>query len=284
MRQFITTDIVDPVKAPITEKALRHLNDMPKELADAIVKGLIGGSYTTNDLVVLYGCVVTASIPGDSSITAGAIYLNGEVYLVDADAVITTAPGQTLVWSASNTLQDGIQTRFSDGNDYNFLSIRKLQLTAAASGSGLANYNGSTVKYCNSIGNADDVLVDSTSIASANSYFTATAFMVAIKSGCYVDLNGIFSITITDATGFNGTSSAEDVIFDLKAPYQFASDAGAYIGCGVGHRVGVYSLAADIQQGVSATKLRVRITKGPGTSVNAHTIDVAFSVKYKGVA
>jgi hypothetical protein len=280
-RSFVLTDIVDPVKAPITKRSLEHINNAINDSSSEIIKGLIG-SYTTGDLIILRGCVVTANIPGTSSVTAGAIYYNGEVYQVDANASISS-PSATLVWSVATTYISGDPATFSDGVSHNFHAIKKMQLTNAGTGTGLADYNAATVKYLDSIGNADDVFVDSTSIASTNNYFTATAFLVAMKSGQYIDLAGVLSIAITDAAGLNGTTSAEDVIFDLNTKYQFSSDAGVYHGCGIGHRVGVYSLAADIQQGASATKFRVRITKGPGTSVNAHTIDVAFSARYKGV-
>jgi len=143
-RKFITTDIVDPVKAPLTEKALRHINEIPNDLGASLVKSMIG-TYTTGDLIVLEGCVVVANIPGTSTVTAGSIYYNGEIYQVDADASISS-PSNTLVWEAVNTLVDGAQTTFSDAVAYDFLSIRKLRLVNGASGSGLANYNGATVK------------------------------------------------------------------------------------------------------------------------------------------
>jgi hypothetical protein len=148
-REFITTNIVGTTKAPITAKGLQHINAMAKEQVNALVNGLV--PYTTNDIIVLYGCVVavtSGSIPGTgtATLTAGAVYYNGEIYLVDANGSLSTTNPQTLIWQAVNTLQDGVQTKFTDGMDYDFLSIRKLRLVAGAVGAGLANYDAATVK------------------------------------------------------------------------------------------------------------------------------------------
>lgn len=92
-----------------------------------LVKAFIG-TYTTNDLIVLYGCVVTANIPGTSAITAGAIYYNGNIYKVDANASISS-PSNTLVFSVSTSVQPN-----------------KITLTNAATGTGIADYDDTTVK------------------------------------------------------------------------------------------------------------------------------------------
>lgn len=150
MRKFITTNIVTPTKAPITEKALRHINEMVGEPINSLVKSMIG-SYTTNDLIILEGCslTVTGSAPGNSTavLAAGTIYYNGEVYLVDANASLTTTNPQTYTWVNDNDTVDSVDTKFTNNVDYEFLSIRKLKLIAAAAGSGLANYNSTSVKY-----------------------------------------------------------------------------------------------------------------------------------------
>lgn len=158
-KEFIVTNIVDPVKAPITERSLRHINSMTKESASEILKGLVK-SYATNDLLIISGCVVTASIPGTSSVTAGCIYYNGEFYQVDANASISS-PSNTLVWSIVTTYASGDPATFSDGNSYNFHAVNKMQLTNAATGTGIADYNGATVKnksYTYSTGSGGDYI------------------------------------------------------------------------------------------------------------------------------
>ena len=214
-RKFITTDIVDPVKAPITEKALRHINEIPNELGASLVKSMIG-TYTTGDLIILDGCVVVANIPGTSTVTAGSIYYNGEIYQVDANASISS-PSNTLVWQAVNTLVDGAQTTFSDAVAYDFLSIRKLRLVNGASGSGLANYNGATVKYLSSQVNGGFVIDSST-------LFTGTSI-----SGIASKHNGMVTYSVgiqaTTTTG-NGGSFTISVPTGFKAIQQNSGGFG----------------------------------------------------------
>jgi len=205
-RKFITTDIVDPVKAPLTEKALRHINEIPNELGDSLVKAMIG-AYTTGDLVILDGCVVVANIPGTSTVTAGSIYYNGEIYQVDVNASISS-PSDTLVWQAVNTLVDGAQTKFSDAVDYDFLSIRKLRLVNGASGSGLANYNGATVKKHTHVGatnaaptafsssNASSISIQQNSIRKGNIVNTSIKFSCVVTVGG--TLTNIVANTVSD--------------------------------------------------------------------------------------
>ncbi len=145
-RTFVLTDIVDPVKAPFSKRSLEHINEAYNELSKQVIESTFTTAYTSNDVIILSGCEVVANIPGTSSVTAGQIYYNGKIYNVDANASIST-PANTLVWSIATTYISGDPATFSDGNNYDFHKIEKFQLTNAVSGSGIANYNGATVKY-----------------------------------------------------------------------------------------------------------------------------------------
>jgi hypothetical protein len=92
-----------------------------------IIKGILG-SYTTNDLIILYGCKITATIPGSSTITAGAIFYNDVVYKVSAATVVTSG-SEILVFKIDSTVQPGL-----------------IYLTHGLNGTGIANYNQSSVK------------------------------------------------------------------------------------------------------------------------------------------
>jgi hypothetical protein len=92
-----------------------------------LIRGLLG-NYTANDLIILWGCNVTANIGGTSSITQGAIYYNDIVYKVPAIASISS-PSQTLVFKISG------------------LDLQTITLVNGISGSGVADYNSATVKY-----------------------------------------------------------------------------------------------------------------------------------------
>lgn len=69
-----------------------------KNLTADVITGLLGG-YTTNDLIVLWGANISGAInPGTATNTAGAIFYNGQIYKVPANASIVTTTGQILLW------------------------------------------------------------------------------------------------------------------------------------------------------------------------------------------
>ncbi len=102
------------------------INEINSSISPAMIQALIG-SYTTNDVIILYGCTVFASIPGTSSITAGAVYYNGKIYYVPASSIPSTTG--TLVYKINTS-----------GTPY------FIYLSNGLSGSGIADYNQSTVK------------------------------------------------------------------------------------------------------------------------------------------
>lgn len=148
MKRLDTSNISGSVGQPVTDNTLDFIQDAHKETIDALIQGLLG-SYTTGDLIKLYGCSVTfpGSLPGTGSITAGAIYYNGEVYLVDANASISVGSGQTIVF-VTDDQPDGSAdpVKLTNGVDVYVHRVRKIKAQAGASGSGIADYNGAVVK------------------------------------------------------------------------------------------------------------------------------------------
>lgn len=147
-RQFDTSGIVSPVKARFTKRSFTHINSALDDITGQMGPALIP-SYTTNDVIVLSGCVVggTTTFPGTATVTAGSIYYNGRTYSVDANASIILASGQIPVWTIATTYIAGDPVVFTDANTYNFHEIKKFSLVAANSGSGIADWNGATLKY-----------------------------------------------------------------------------------------------------------------------------------------
>jgi hypothetical protein len=121
-----------------------------REIADSLIKGLLG-TYTANDLIVIYGCVVNASNPALYTITQGAIYYNGEIYQVAA-ASIVIAGGQIGVFKIDLNPLAPDPTPFTDGVPRNVHIDRVISIHSGASGSGIADYNGATVKPLQSLG------------------------------------------------------------------------------------------------------------------------------------
>lgn len=149
MKKIETTNIAALAKAPFLKATHDQYTETIQETTAAIVTGLIG-SYTTGDVIILHGCVVVANIPGTSTVTAGAIYYNGEIYQVDANASILS-PANTLVWNTATTYRSGDPVQWSDLTTRNLHAEVKFVLSNAVSGSGIANYNGATVKKINDI-------------------------------------------------------------------------------------------------------------------------------------
>lgn len=110
MKILDTTLIVDPaVQQPFTGPSLKFVEDSYKEALDALARMAI---LDVTKVTVLYGCV--NSTPGTTTftLTAGALYYNGEIYLVPA-ATLTTA-GNVVLANLVDTNTLGNQT-FSDG-------------------------------------------------------------------------------------------------------------------------------------------------------------------------
>jgi hypothetical protein len=150
MKKINTTNIAAALGAPFLKATHDQYKETIQETTGNIIKGLMG-SYSTNDIVILYGCVVAVtggSIPGTgtATLTAGAVYYNGEIYEVDANASLSTTNPQTLIWQVVTTYRSGDPVEWSDGLTRDLHQQDKLRLVAGTAGGGLANYNESTVK------------------------------------------------------------------------------------------------------------------------------------------
>jgi hypothetical protein len=202
-RKFKTNSIIDPVKAPLTKRSLEHINSAYDELGEDLVKSLIG-TYTANDVVILRGCdvaVTSGSIPGTGTATLseGAVFYNGRVYKVDANGSLSTTSPDTLVWEIVESVVAGDPATFSDGNTYDFHVIEKFRLVAGAPGSGIANYDGATVKKINDATNTGFSV-----IASANLTGAAVRGVASKINGVIYYSLRVSGTTVADA-GYNWT-------------------------------------------------------------------------------
>lgn len=117
--------IMDVVNTPSLTDVLVDVTQ--NNLGSMLIRTLLG-TYTTNDVIKLYGCVITPpTIPGTSAITAGAIFYNDKVYRVDAASVVTTG-SETLVFKINSDV-----------------TPNKIYLAGGLTGTGIADYNDSSV-------------------------------------------------------------------------------------------------------------------------------------------
>ena len=139
MRKLNVSAITTGVGMPVKSGTLTHIQLAYQEALDALVKNVIGTSYDTSKVYILNGCAVTGTTT--KAVTAGAVFYNGEIYLVDAVSI--TIGSNVLVGNIVTTsYTDGVKAdnvTFTDAVARPVHDIRKVVITAAASGSGLAD-------------------------------------------------------------------------------------------------------------------------------------------------
>lgn len=155
MKILDVTPISASAQMPIKKGTLQFLQDAYKEVINAILRGTIGGSYSASTYYILHGCV-NSGAGSNYVISAGAIFLNGEIYLVDAVTFTTTGgqvPVMNIVTTQYTTNADPVT--FTDGVAYNVHDIRKIAISAGtASGNEYGvNSNNIFVNFANSTPN-----------------------------------------------------------------------------------------------------------------------------------
>lgn len=134
MKKVQLNNISEGVRYPLTTLFAQHIQEAYTEIVDALVKGLI---EDPSKLTILHGCAIGGASP-NYTVSAGAAYYQGEVFLVDAGTV-NVPSGQTLVWRIEESYAAGDPVTFSDNIPRNAHLIRKMKLVAGASGSGVAD-------------------------------------------------------------------------------------------------------------------------------------------------
>lgn len=142
MKKINVSALLGTLGAPYLKQTFIHNDEQVEELGDALVKSLLG-SYTTDDLIILHGCVISGTTT--KAITAGAIYYNGEVYLVDA-ATGLTAGADTWVFDIVTTYAAGDPVTYDDESTHNQHQIDKIAFQVGTTGSGIADWDSTTVK------------------------------------------------------------------------------------------------------------------------------------------
>lgn len=142
MKKLSTANISNTVAMPIKGGTLDFVQLAYQEVIDAIVKNIIGGLTSPTSYYILYGCKNTGS-GSNYIIGAGAIYYNGEVYLVPA-ATFTAASGQVAVGTITTNYYatNADPVLFTDGVSRNVHQIRTINFASDVSGSGSVDLTG----------------------------------------------------------------------------------------------------------------------------------------------
>lgn len=141
MRKLDVSAVTDSVALPVKGGTLIHLQAAYQEAMASLGKGLVGASYDEDTVYVLNGCVNSGS-GSDYDISAGAVFYNSEVFLVDAASFsISGAEVAVGIIDAiyfADSSADPVE--FTDGVLRNIHEIRKVVLQPGLNGSGIANY------------------------------------------------------------------------------------------------------------------------------------------------
>jgi hypothetical protein len=141
MRKLKTSDITTSVAMPIKSGTLDHIQAAYAEAVAEAIKGVVGPAYSNTTMYILNGLVNSGSFP-TYNITAGSVFYDGEVYLVDA-ANFTLGGSQVAVCKIVTTNLTGVNAdsvQFTDGVPRNVHEIRKVVISADLAGSGISNY------------------------------------------------------------------------------------------------------------------------------------------------
>lgn len=117
------------------KRSVEHLQQGFAEALEALARGVIGGHA---GVVILHGAEVSRN-GQDFTVTAGAAFYQGEIYLVPA-AAFTAPAGQVGVWKVREVFAGGDPVMFTDFQLRNVHAVRTLELEAGAAGSGVADY------------------------------------------------------------------------------------------------------------------------------------------------
>lgn len=147
MNKIDTSQIVDPnVEQPFLGTSLAFLQAAFKDgLANAVINMIVFqcGVYDPTKVYILYGCVVTGVTvgPGTCSMTAGAVFYAGEVYLVDSSSG-SVASGSTVYSQLITTNPSPDPVTFSDGSAKNVHDVRKWMVFNLTTGTGTLPVSG----------------------------------------------------------------------------------------------------------------------------------------------
>lgn len=142
MRHLDPSAITDTNALPVKAGTLTHLQASYAEAIAEAVKGYIGSAYDPTKVYVLQGCVNSGS-GSNYIISAGSVFFNGEVYLVDA-ATFTITGSNVAVGSIVLSFfaeADADPVTFTDGVARNIHQIKKIVYAPALSGAGAGDFS-----------------------------------------------------------------------------------------------------------------------------------------------
>jgi hypothetical protein len=209
MKRLKTTNITTTAGLPIQGPTLDFLQDASKEALNSLARAIITNDfYDANTPYVLFGCTNSGS-GSNYIIAAGAIYYQGEVWLVPAATFTISGPNIARLVVTSNWLAGVDPVQFTDLSTHNVHEDKILQPQAGATG---IDYG--TIRFFNK----------RTTITLNSPYSVLGALSLGIrferKIGGFVIVEGNFTVSSNVTSGgiigtmptIGGVSIATDLI------------------------------------------------------------------------
>ncbi len=135
MRKLDTSGASTSVSQPFKAGTAVHLQLAYQEALNALAQNIVGPGWVNNIVYVLFGCV-NGGIGTNFNMTAGAVYYQGEVFLVDAASFTTSGPNVAIANIDLTYFTDvsADPTTFSDGSLHNVHQVRKIKITRGLTG------------------------------------------------------------------------------------------------------------------------------------------------------
>lgn len=200
---------------PFKKGTWKHMQESYYEAIEALLNGLVVNTTLAN---ALYGCLDSTPGTGTFTISAGAIYYQGEIYLVDA-ATFTPGGGQTAVCTITTTYYTdptADPVTFTDAATHNVHEIRTIVIAAGVSGSGTFNF--SAVKFFSTALKTKSLVIGD----------------ITVSAGTYTVVGGTYSyyivgklLYLTIQCNLTGTSVA-NTYFQFLLPDGLVAAATSY--------------------------------------------------------
>lgn len=140
MKILDVSAVTDAAQVKIKQGTLKFLQDANKEAFAALLIGLIGPSYSTSNVYIIYGCINSGTFP-TYNISEGAAFYDGEIFLIDAASFTVTGLNVAVMsLQVTQYTVNADPVTFTDSTVHNIHNIRKILISAGPSGSGLSNY------------------------------------------------------------------------------------------------------------------------------------------------
>lgn len=225
MKILKTSDITASIAMPVKKGTLDHIQAAYKEGMDAIAKAFInflGIAYNASNFYILHGCA-NSGTGSDYNISAGAIFYNGEIYLVDA-TTFTAAGGETCVGIITTTYfaaDEADPVTFTDGILRNVHEIRKIVFASGVSGSGDVDF--ADLVYSNTNSGSGTVTTGTFTEGTAT---IDTFDYDYVRQGNLVTMSIIAAFDITAGDADNGITFKTSVLPFSMDPAYLASSVG----------------------------------------------------------